>query len=189
MLTRLWTMWSKQLLEALSMEGACHGVWNPWYLSKQHPALGFTVLGGGGRVSFDINATALVDNNGSCGPEFFDSNWSLCAKFFIFIFILIHWSQFLPHTGASFHPIKSLSSISVFPFPSLLWHMWANKLSTGAPSWHLSPLLDSQAAVRAPPLLAEELYDHDVTTAQLEDPSMNQDLRGNEWWSPKATKP
>ena len=38
-----------------------------------------------------------------------------------------------------------------------------------------------------PPWLAEEFYDHDVTSAQLANPSMNRDIRGNEWWSPKET--
>lgn len=77
-------------------------------------------------MSFDINGTASVDNS-SCGPDLFHANWSLCAKFSLFIFFLILWGQFLPYTGASFHPIKPLSSISVRLFFSLLWHVWANR--------------------------------------------------------------
>ena len=46
-------------------------------------------------------------------------------------------------------------------------------------------LPDSQDAVWGPPWLAEEFYDHDVTSAQLANTSMNQDIRANEWWSPK----
>lgn len=77
-------------------------------------------------MSFDINGTASVDNS-SCGPDLFHANWSLCAKFSLFIFFLILWGQFLPYTGDSFHPIKPLSSISVHLFFSLLCHVWANR--------------------------------------------------------------
>lgn len=79
-------------------------------------------------------------------------------------FILICWNQFLLYIGSSFHPIKLLPSISVsFPLITLAL-VGKQKLFTGFPSWHLSPLLDSGAAVRDPPLLAEEFSDHDVTS-------------------------
>lgn len=58
-------MWSKKLSESLPVEGACYGVWNPLYLSKQHTALGLKVLGKGGKRSFDISGTTLMDNHGS----------------------------------------------------------------------------------------------------------------------------
>ena len=109
--------------------------WNSMYLSKHYVA--FEIRGLRGRVgkSFDISGTASVDN--SYGPDLW-FQLKLCAKFSIFLFFLILLGQFLPHTGASFHPIKPLLSISMFPFLSLLWHVWANKLSTGTSSWHLS---------------------------------------------------
>lgn len=55
------------------MEGASNGGYNPFYLSKYYTAFTLRVLGGGGRMSFDINGTASVDN-GSYGPDLFNAN-------------------------------------------------------------------------------------------------------------------
>lgn len=108
------------------MEGASNGGCSPVYLSKHYTALTLRVLGGGGGMNFDINGTASVDN-GSYWPDLFNANWSLCAKFSLFVFFLILWGQFLLHTEASFHSVKTLPSISAFLFLSLLWHVWANR--------------------------------------------------------------
>lgn len=160
--------------------------WDPLYLTKKHTALGFKVWGGGGGMSFDINGTALVDN-GSCGPYLFNSNWSLCIKFSLFIFFIIRWGQCLLHPEASF-PLGLCLLCWCFLFSHCSGMcrqtetFYRCSLSTSF-SLCLSHVLLSGG----PPLLAEEFHDYDVTTAQLEDPSMNQDIRGNERWSPKVT--
>lgn len=107
-------------------------------------------------------------------------------SFHFFFFFLIHSGQFLSHIGASFHPIKALPSISVLSFLSLLWHVWANR--NFPPALHsISVFLWFAGCCLVVHLYRQRRSMTDVTSAQLEDLSRNQDIWGNECWSPKVT--